>query len=224
MKPKTVVIFALLSIAAPAARAGFISVGDYPEEAARLGEHGSVIVNLDIGVDGNVTQCRPARSSGYPTLDRSSCDLLSSRGRFHPARNAAGNAIANTIRMTVHWILPSAAQTFADLPVGANDILVTYQGSSRKSAVLKPLTNPIAGLKYPAKARRFEREGDTTVALDVNARGLPKQCHVVRTSNFQELDEAFCDHLIKSMRYEPNSELGEQLGVDIVTTHWRIRE
>ena len=42
---------------------------DYPTQSLRFGEQGTVIVRVDVGADGAVTECAVAASSGYSRLD-----------------------------------------------------------------------------------------------------------------------------------------------------------
>lgn len=65
----------------------------YPPTARRAGEEGSVRVKVAIDSDGAPIRCRILQSSGYADLDQGTCDVVMGRGRFAPARDAAGRAI-----------------------------------------------------------------------------------------------------------------------------------
>jgi len=77
--------------------AGLISDDDYPSSALRSEEQGSVRVTLQIGTNGRVTGCSVAKSSGSSALDSATCRLLTSRGRFTPARDSNGNPTTDTV-------------------------------------------------------------------------------------------------------------------------------
>jgi protein TonB len=77
--------------------AGLISDEDYPASALRSEEQGSVRVTLQIGTNGRVTGCSVAKSSGSSALDNTTCRLLTSRGRFTPARDSNGNPTTDTV-------------------------------------------------------------------------------------------------------------------------------
>ena len=77
--------------------AGLISDEDYPASALRSEEQGSVRVTLQIGTNGRVTGCSVSKSSGSSALDNATCRLLTSRGRFTPARDSSGNPTTDTV-------------------------------------------------------------------------------------------------------------------------------
>ena len=57
---------------------------DYPANARRAGEHGSVVLQVLVGTDGRVLDARLAQSSGFPDLDRAALDGIKSDYRFTP--------------------------------------------------------------------------------------------------------------------------------------------
>jgi len=82
------------------------SYDDYPTEALRNGEEGTVIVDLIIRTDGRPRACRIIRSSGHPTLDLATCNIMLRRARFSPARDSNGNPVEDTFRTPpVSWRL-----------------------------------------------------------------------------------------------------------------------
>ncbi|RHW17909.1 energy transducer TonB [Sphingomonas gilva] len=79
---------------------------DYPPDAQRRGEEGTVRVRLSIDTRGRVSDCTVTSSSGSSSLDEKTCQLARRRGRFQPALDAAGNPIASTYNMPgVTWRL-----------------------------------------------------------------------------------------------------------------------
>jgi len=73
------------------------SADDYPAEAQRKGEEGTVQVELTVDQNGRVSACRIVRSSGSRSLDTASCSILTRRARFTPARDAEGRAVVDKI-------------------------------------------------------------------------------------------------------------------------------
>ena len=83
----------------------FISVSDYPAEALRKGEQGTVGFRLVVGADGKVSDCAVISSSGSETLDRATCRLMREKARFRPATDASGNPKTDTFESQVRWRL-----------------------------------------------------------------------------------------------------------------------
>lgn len=71
---------------APVVKAKNCREPDYPAVSERLGETGSVVLQLLVGVDGKVTESKVETSSGFPRLDKAAVDGLS-RCRFTPGSN-----------------------------------------------------------------------------------------------------------------------------------------
>ncbi len=71
---------------APVVRAKNCRDPDYPAVSERLGEVGTVVLSLLVGVDGRVKDRRVESSSGYPRLDKAALEGLG-RCRFTPGTN-----------------------------------------------------------------------------------------------------------------------------------------
>jgi len=92
--------------ASPIGEQTWIRADDYPAPALRAGEQGDVSIRLDVDRSGAVAGCTVTRSSGSALLDRTTCDLLSARGRFEPARDRRGRTIASTWSSRIRWQMP----------------------------------------------------------------------------------------------------------------------
>lgn len=79
---------------------------DYPARDLREGNEGTTRFVLDIGGDGRVRGCTVTLSSGHPGLDEATCRNLQRRGRFEPARDAAGNPVAASWGGSIRWTIP----------------------------------------------------------------------------------------------------------------------
>ena len=90
----------------PAETAGWITANDYPKEAIRAGEQGSVTVLWRIEAGGQVENCLVIASSGSASLDAASCDLIRSRAHYKPAVDADGKPAPAWNRMNFNWVLP----------------------------------------------------------------------------------------------------------------------
>ena len=73
------------------------SVDDYPAEAQRRGEQGTVQARLTVAPSGRVSNCAIIRSSGFPILDQTTCSILSKRALFAPPRDANGQPVADKV-------------------------------------------------------------------------------------------------------------------------------
>lgn len=82
-------------------RGGEIAPRDYPRSAR--GAQGIVTARVAVGVDGRVTGCSVARSSGNAILDSTTCRLIRERFRFTPARNAQGEAVPGEYGWQQRW-------------------------------------------------------------------------------------------------------------------------
>ncbi len=70
------------------------------------GGGGAVTIALTVGADGRPTACRIVGPSRDPEADRITCDLATSRFRFRPARNAAGEPVASIYGWQQRWFTP----------------------------------------------------------------------------------------------------------------------
>jgi len=82
------------------------STDDYPMEAIRNNEQGTVGFELSINRLGWVSGCRIVSSSGSEALDRATCNILRDRARFDPARDANGKRVTGQYSGRIRWELP----------------------------------------------------------------------------------------------------------------------
>jgi protein TonB len=78
---------------------------DYPADAMRNEDQGTVGVSLSIGPDGRVTGCNVTSSSGSRSLDSATCRILRSRARFTPAKLSNGQPTTDTYSQRITWRL-----------------------------------------------------------------------------------------------------------------------
>ena len=82
---------------------GRIKNSDYPRSAYDDHASGTVFVRLVVGADGRVSECAIDESSGRADLDTATCRIILERYRYRPARDAAGNPVAETVHMAQVW-------------------------------------------------------------------------------------------------------------------------
>ena len=82
------------------------SEGAIPSWISR-GYDGTVGYRVSVGASGKVENCSVTRSSGVSALDEATCQLVSRRARFDPAKNDQGRAVAGNYSGAVRWQLPN---------------------------------------------------------------------------------------------------------------------
>lgn len=93
--------------AAPRGNPGnWIKTSDYRTSWIRRGYEGNARFSLKISASGKVTDCTVTGSTGYTALDRATCQLISSRAVFTPAKDASGANVAGTYSNVVNWRIP----------------------------------------------------------------------------------------------------------------------
>lgn len=85
---------------------GWVTEADYRSSWINREMTGSARFRLTVSPAGRVESCTITGSSGHPELDKATCDLVSKRARFDPARDETGAATPGTYASAVHWMLP----------------------------------------------------------------------------------------------------------------------
>lgn len=79
----------------------------YPKRALAAREQGSVGFVVKIDATGQPTECQVTRSSGYPLLDKETCDLITLRAVFKRPEGISGSQVS-THEGVVNWRLPDS--------------------------------------------------------------------------------------------------------------------
>ena len=87
--------------------ASWVSSDDYPPAALREERQGRVTIAFTINEQGRIENCRVTQSSGSPDLDETTCRLVTRRGRYAPAKDAAGNPIRQNASLPFRWQIPN---------------------------------------------------------------------------------------------------------------------
>ena len=85
---------------------GWATPQDYPASDLRAGHQGVTGFRLSIGEDGKVRGCEVIASSGFPGLDRATCDKVARRARFDPATDGYGNTVTGSYSGRIRWQIP----------------------------------------------------------------------------------------------------------------------
>jgi protein TonB len=86
-------------------KSGAMDRRDLPPEIRRTGFTGSVTAHFDVDAQGRPSGCVVVQSSGNAALDATTCRLIESRFRFHPARDSGGNSVADVTGWRQDWRL-----------------------------------------------------------------------------------------------------------------------
>jgi len=86
--------------------AQYFGPDQYPPEAIRAGQQGRVVAIGTVGIDGRVTGCMVAVTSGSAILDQTTCTIMKSSMRYTPALDLSGKPIVSHTVLPVRWVLP----------------------------------------------------------------------------------------------------------------------
>ncbi len=78
---------------------------DYPREARRAGQQGTVNFRLNVDSWGRASNCTIVNSSGSAVLDNATCSAFLTTARFAPARNTLGENVGSTWESQMRWSL-----------------------------------------------------------------------------------------------------------------------
>jgi protein TonB len=82
---------------------GGIGYRDWPDGVPRADAPVRVEVRFWVEVNGRISGCELQRSSGIPALDARTCQLVTQRFRYQPARNAAGEPVRSETAWRQDW-------------------------------------------------------------------------------------------------------------------------
>lgn len=85
---------------------GWVMDTDYRPSWINRGFEGIAQFSLSIDASGRVSDCTITGSTGHAQLDRATCELVSKRARFNPARDANGEKVAGRYTNAVRWTIP----------------------------------------------------------------------------------------------------------------------
>lgn len=82
------------------------SSSDYPPDALRNDQGGTVAVVLLIDTDGKVADCTLTQTSGAAALDAQTCAIIRQRARYKPAKGLDGKPARDVDSARIRWIIP----------------------------------------------------------------------------------------------------------------------
>jgi TonB family protein len=162
-----------------------VSPRAYPAEALANRPEGEVRVEIAIGADHEVRECKVVAALD-PVLDAASCKLLRERG--WPG-SALSYAASSPRQVRMRWRVPPGAPA---------DAFTEFGGASPVSPN-SWLTND----DYPVAALRAGEQGWVGIAFDISARGTAGGCTVIETSGSARLDADTCTLFMRRARFLP---------------------
>lgn len=84
----------------------WITDSDYKSRWVREELAGRASFTLGIGANGKVESCTITRSTGHSALDQATCQLITKRAKFKPAKTSGGTATTGTYSSAIRWELP----------------------------------------------------------------------------------------------------------------------
>lgn len=79
---------------------------DYPADALKDRRSGTVWVRYAVDAEGRASDCVVRRSSLTPSLDAATCRIITTRARFTPALDKAGQRMRAVDTARVRWVVP----------------------------------------------------------------------------------------------------------------------
>lgn len=114
----------------PAGNPGdWVTTNDYPAEALRASQEGTVHFRVDYDASGIPTGCTVTVSSGVQVLDDTTCRLIVTRARFTPGADAKGKAAAGSWTNSVRWVIPKVDQPPPAAMTGTVSFIVGVDGT-----------------------------------------------------------------------------------------------
>lgn len=191
------------------------NTNDYPTKALAEQREGTTGFKLSIDASGVPLSCTVAQSSGHADLDEATCSNIMRRARFYPAQDDKGAAVAGEYSSRVRWRIPAvfsyATPTIADRSFPRPPKIADYTMLQIKKE------------DYPADAMAEGFQGQSEIALNVNATGAVMGCNIAKTSGHTSLDQKSCE-LARGWRFNPAAgKDGSAIeGVSAHSFNWRL--
>ena len=84
----------------------WVTTSDYRSNWINREMVGTARFRLEIAANGSVQNCTITGSTGHGELDRATCNLVSRRAKFQPARGSDGEPVAGSYSSAVRWVVP----------------------------------------------------------------------------------------------------------------------
>lgn len=130
---------------------GQVLFNNYPARALAAREQGLVAFKVSLDRDGQATTCVVTHSSGYPLLDRETCDLVLFHMEFKPVKDSAGRSARVQTEGVVNWKLPG---TPASARLAAPVKMASASAPEKKICKRTVRTGTLAGFERTCMTKR----------------------------------------------------------------------
>ena len=171
----------------------------YPQVARRQGWEGTVVLRINIGAGGDVTNVATQKSTGHDALDESATQSVKT-WRFDPAKDGefpVSSVVDLPIRFNLDEYGIQAPRPEPEPEPEPEPVL------EKKPARLVKSARP----DYPQTARKQGWEGTVVLRITVGTGGEVDNIKIQESSGFPELDESAAQS-VKTWQFDP-AKLGE---------------
>lgn len=155
--------------------AELFSARDYPPAALQQHEEGKVGVLVRVDSNGAVRDCIVEASSGFGDLDNRTCEIIRTRARFRPAKDASGHPAASELHQKIAWRIaeeaapskPWATRTVMDYSPEGNAVSCRIEHAGA-------LASP-SGIVPQCPPQAYERHAPRVAGFDMVTRTIAEQ-------------------------------------------------
>ena len=173
----------------------------YPEEAAKQGIQGEVVIEATANEKGDVVSAEVVPSKNPQPLLEEAALAAVRQWKYEPFHKD-GKAVRVTFTVTMNFALHKDKE--AGLPDGA----------SKKNPKVVKRVNPV----YPEEAAKQGIQGEVVIEATTNEKGDVVSAEVVPSKNPQPLLEEAALAAVRQWKYEPFLKDGKAVGVTFTVT------
>ncbi|MEN3747266.1 TonB family protein [Sphingomonas sp. HF-S3] len=174
-------------------RKTWVTNDDYPAEAKRAGETGSMLIRVSTDDRGRVSDCVLMTHDTSPALNQTACRLVRERGKFRHALSSEGKPVASSITLYVSFVLEER---------GIPTVSPGAPPRGKYEQTLRLVSDP----DWSAASPTDNPSGNVVITISASPDGDGQlragYCHVTESSGDRRLDAATCN-VAKAARYEP---------------------
>lgn len=194
----------------------FVLGDDYPSEALRNEEEGTVGFRLSVGPDGRVTDCAVTSTSHSASLDEITCEIMRERARLQPARGTDGYAVEDVMDAQLAWRIDSD-DVVSGRTAATSDATWLSAKPAHRARSVEPLSGYISAWDAPIGQWNARTRGVTEFHLYIDPAGKVRGCEVTTSSGSPPLDRVTCQMMLDRARFVPARDAE---GSAVADEHW----